>query len=142
MSATRRIAAVLALVSAVFVGSSAAAQASFSESATVTPTPMSIASNSVAAPVSGPGSLVCNISTATMGLTWTKSTSPRVTGYLVTVYFSDGFTQTVLKLATDTSWSQGINLYNVTAYQVRYSVTTLTDYGWTAESVQTGWFHC
>jgi C4-dicarboxylate transporter len=141
MNTTRRIAVLLTLVTAVFLGSSAAAQASFTEAVSVTATPMSIASASVAAPVSGPGSLTCGV-TATMGLTWTKSTSPRVSGYLVTVYFSDGFVQTVQKLATDTSWSQSIALYNVTAYQVRYSVTTQTDFGWTTESVKTGWFHC
>ena len=141
MNPTRRLGVLLTLVAAVFLGSGAAAQASFAESVTVTGSSMSIASASVAAPVSGPGSLACGV-TATMGRTWTKSTSPRVTGYLVTVYFSDGYVQTVQKLATDTSWSQSIALYNVTAYQVRYSVTTQTDFGWTTESVKTGWFHC
>ena len=77
-----------------------------------------------------------------MALTWTQSTSARVTGYRVNVYFSDGFVQTVTELATATSWTQTIALYNVTAYSVRYSVTTLTDYGWSTESAQTGWFQC
>jgi hypothetical protein len=42
----------------------------------------------------------------------------------------------------DTSRSQVIDLYNVTAHSVRCSVTTQTDYGWTAESTPTGWFRC
>jgi hypothetical protein len=142
MSTIRRIVVLVTLLAAVFVGSGAAAQASFAESVPVTATPMRITTASVAAPVAGSGSLVCGVTAATMGLTWTKSTSPRVTGYQVTVYFSDGYVQTVNRAATDTAWSQGILIYNVTAYSVRYSVTTLTDYGWTAESLKTTWFQC
>jgi hypothetical protein len=142
MSTTRRILVLVTLIAAVFVGSGAAAQASFSESVAVTASPMRITTASVAAPVRGSGSLVCGTTAATMGLTWTKSTSPRVIGYRVNVQFSDGYVQTVDKAATDTAWSQGILVYNVTAYAVRYSVTTLTDYGWTAESTKTSWFQC
>ena len=142
MTTTRRILVLLPLVAGVLFGSGATAQAAFTDTAKVSATPMSIATASVAAPVSGPGSLTCRSTSATMAPTWTKSTSARVTGYLVTVYFSDGYAQTVQKAATDTAWSQAINLYNVTAYAVQYSVTTQTDYGWTAESPRTGWFQC
>ena len=142
MSTTRRVLLLLTLIGAIFTASSAAAQASFAETVKVTATPISIGTASVAVPTTGPGSLTCGKTTATMGLTWTASTAPRVSGYLITVYFSDGFTQTVQKAATDTSWSQSITLYNVTAYAVRYTVTTQTSYGWTAESAPTGWFQC
>ena len=142
MTTTRRILVLTALVATMFLGSGAAAQASFTESAQVTATPMSIATGTVSAPAAGAGSLSCGRTSATMGLTWTKSTSARISGYRVTVHFSDGYTQTVEKAATDTSWSQGITLYNVTAYAVRYTVSTVTDYGWTAESASTGWFQC
>jgi hypothetical protein len=142
MTTTRRILTLAALVTAVFLSSGAAAQASFADSVNVTASPMSISTATVAAPAAGPGSLTCGRSSATMGLTWTKSTSPRVSGYRVTVYFSDGYAQTVDKAATDTSWSQAITLYNVTAYAVRYTVSTVTDFGWTAESTSTGWFQC
>jgi hypothetical protein len=142
MNTTRRILALTTLVTAMFLGSGAAAQASFSDSATVTATPMSVATGSVAAPAAGPGSLACGRSSATMGLTWTKSTSARVSGYVVNVQFSDGYTQRVEMPATATSWSAGITLYNVVAYSVRYSVSTVTDYGWTRESASTGWFQC
>jgi hypothetical protein len=142
MTTTRRILVLIALMAGVLFASGAAAQASFSDSAKVTATPMSVSTATVAAPVAGPGSLTCRSSSATMALTWTKSTSARVTGYLVTVHFSDGYTQTVQMTANDTAWSQVIALYNVTAYSVRYSVTTQTDYGWTKESTATGWFRC
>jgi hypothetical protein len=139
MTTTRRILVLIAVVAGVLFASGAAAQASFTDSVARTTT---ITTATVAAPVAGPGSLTCRTASATMALTWTKSTSARVTGYLVTVEFNDGFVQTVQKAATDTSWSQVINIYNVTAYAVRYSVTTQTDYGWTAQSVKTGWFQC
>jgi hypothetical protein len=142
MNTTRRALVLIALVAGVLFASGAAAQASYSDSVKVTATPMSVSTATVAAPAAGPGSLTCRSSSATMALTWTQSTSARVSGYLVTVYFSDGYSQTVQKAATDTTWSQNIALYNVTAYSVRYTVTTQTDFGWTKESTSTGWFRC
>lgn len=142
MNTSRRILGVFALVTGVLFASGAAAQAAYSDSAPVTATPMSVSTGTVAAPASGPGSLTCQSSSATMALTWTQSTSARVTGYLVTVYFSDGYSETVQKTAADTSWSQVITLNDVTAYSVRYTVTTQADSGWTAESASTGWFRC
>ena len=141
MSTTRRILVLLALSAAIIAGSSAA-QASYADSATVTASPITIGTANVAVPTTGPGSLTCNRTTATMALTWTPSTAPKVSGYLITVYFSDGYKQTVQKTPADTSWTQDITLYNVTAYAVRYTVTTQTTYGWTAESTPTGWFQC
>ena len=127
------------VVTAVLTGTGPAAQASFADSVRVS---TSIATATVAAPVIGPGSLTCGRSTATMALTWTKSTSARVSGYLVSVHFSDGYVQTVPLAATATSWSAPIDLYYVTAYTVRYTVTTQTDYNWTKESASTGTFAC
>ena len=142
MTTTRGILVLITMVAGVLFASGAAAQASFSDTAKVTATPTSISTATVAAPGAGPGSITCRSSSATMALTWTKSTSARVSGYLVTVYFSDGYSQTVPMTANDTSWSQAIALYNVTAFSVRYTVSTQTDYGWTAESASTGWFRC
>ena len=139
MTTTRRILVLFAVVAGVLFASGAAAHASVTDSVARTTT---ITTATVAAPTAGPGSLTCRTASATMALTWTQSTSARVTGYLVKVHFSDGYVQTVQKAATATSWSQAITLYNVTAYSVRYTVTTQTDYGWTAESASTGWFRC
>lgn len=141
MSTTRRLLVLLALSAAIIAGSSAA-QASYADSATVTASPTTIGTATVAVPTTGPGSLTCGRTTATMALTWTPSTAPKVSGYLITVYFSDGYKQTVQKTPADTSWTQDITLYNVTAYAVRYTVTTQTTYGWTAESTPTAWFQC
>ena len=140
MIVTRRGLVVAGIVVAVLAGflGLAPAYASFSDSTTAS---TSITTMVVAAPTNVVGSLTCGSTSGTMSLTWTASTSPRVSGYLVTVYFSDGYKQTVQKAATDTSWSASIGIYNVTAYQVQYSVTTQVN-NWTAESATTGWFHC
>ncbi len=113
--------------------------ATYSDSASLTVT---YSTGSVAAPTDVVGSLTCAKSTSTMGLTWTKSTTPQITGYLVTVYFSDGYTQTVQMASTATSWSASIDTYNVTAYSVKYSVTTQTSYSWTKESATVGPYQC
>ena len=77
-----------------------------------------------------------------MSATWSLSTTARVSGYLVSVYFSDGFVQTVQLGPTATSWSATIDPYYVTAYTINYTVTAQTDYGWTKESAHTATFGC
>lgn len=142
MSTLRRSLALAALtVGVVFTAIAATlpAQASFADSAV---TETTYATANVAAPGNVVGTLNCAKTTSTMGLTWQLSTATRVSGYLITVYFSDGVSETVQMAAGDTGWTQSISTYNVTAYSVQYSVTTQTDYGWTTESVKTGWFHC
>jgi hypothetical protein len=77
-----------------------------------------------------------------MSATWSLSGTARVSGYLVSVYFSDGFVQTVQLGPTATSWSATIDPYYVTAYSIDYTVTTQTAYGWSKESAHTGTFQC
>ncbi len=116
------------------------AQASFSQKVTAAPT--QIATATVAAPTNLTGSLTCTRSSATMAANWSLSSSTRVSGYLVSVIFSDGFRQTILLGPTATSWTAPISLYQATANAIQYSVTTQTTYGWTTESLPTGWFQC
>ena len=142
MTAIRRTALTLALALTAFLGSTsstAPAQASFADSVSRT---TAITTATVTAPANVTGSLTCGRSSATMGTTWNLSTSTRVSGYRVTVYFSDGFVQIVELGATATSWSAPIDVYFVTAFSVQYSVTTKTDYGWSKESARTGTFQC
>jgi hypothetical protein len=142
MTAIRRTALTLALtLTAVLgsAGSTAPAQASFSDSASRSTT---IAAALVTAPGNVVGSLACGRNSATMGATWGLSSSPRVSGYVVTVYFSDGFVQVVELGPTATSWSAPIAPYYVTAFSIEYTVTTKTDYGWFTESARTGSFQC
>jgi hypothetical protein len=142
MTALRRTALALALTFAAVLGSTgstAPAQASFADSAARTTT---ISTATVAAPANVTGSLTCGKTSATMGATWNLSSSARVSGYTVTVYFSDGYVQKVQLGPAATSWSAPIDVYFVTAFSVYYTVTTKTDYGWTTESAPTGAFQC
>ena len=141
MTAIRRTALTLALALTAVLGTAATspALASFSDSASRS---TSITTATVNAPGNVVGSLVCGRSSATMGATWNLSATPRVAGYTVTVYFSDGFVQVVELGPSATSWSTPIAPYYVTAFSVQYSVTTKTDYGWVKESARTGSFQC
>jgi len=134
----RRIVALLGILAGLMVATSLPASASFSASTAVT---TSIDTMIVTPPTDVVGSLAC-AKMSTMSVTWTASTAPRISGYLVNVYFSDGFTQTVQMPATATSWSSTIAQYNVTAYSIQYSVTAQTSYSWVKESARTGSFQC
>ena len=142
MTAIRRTALTLALTLTAILGSAgstAPAQASFSDSASRSTT---IATAVVTAPTNVVGTLACGKTSATMGATWGLSSSPKISGYVVTVYFSDGFVQEVELGPTATSWSAPIAPYYVTAFSIQYSVTTKTTYGWFKESAPTGSFQC
>jgi len=138
MNRIRRGLILLGLTVAVIVGASIPASAGFGDSVAVKTT---IATASVAAPGNVVGKLTCG-RPATMSATWSLSGTARVSGYLVSVYFSDGFVQTVQLGPTATSWSTTIDAYYVTAYSINYTVTTQTAYGWSTESAHTGTFQC
>jgi hypothetical protein len=141
MTAIRRVLAVLGLALAVVVGGSIPASATYSDTAKLPTT--SVATLTVVAPGAVTGKLTCGGTNSTMGVTWNPSGSRGVTGYRITVLFSDGYQQTEdVAGASTSSWTKSITTYNVTAYGVRYSVTTLTSYGWSAQSALTGSFRC
>ena len=140
MTTIRRVLAVLGLALTVVVGSSIPAAATFSDTAALATT--SVATATVAAPGDVTGYLICGPSTSTMLVTWTASSASRISGYKVTVHYSDGYEQSETVSASATSWSGSVTTDNVTAYAVRYSVTTLTDHGWFTQSGLTGSFRC
>jgi hypothetical protein len=138
MNRIRRALILLGLTVAVIVGASIPASAGYGDSVVVKTT---IATTTVAAPGNVVGKLTCG-RPATMSATWSASGTARVSGYLVSVYFSDGFVQTVQLGPTATSWSATIDPYYVTAYSIDYTVTTQTAYGWSKESAHTSAFQC
>ena len=138
MNGIRRGLILLGLTVAVIVGASIPASATYSDSVTIRTT---VNTATVVAPGNVVGKLTCG-RPATMAATWTLSSAPQVTGYLVSVYFSDGFVQTVQMGPTATSWSATIDPYYVTAYTINYTVTTQTAYGWSKESAHTAAFQC
>ena len=110
----------------------------------MTATPTSIAPPRSPPPAPVAGTLTCATSHRHDGAsTWTQSTSARVTGYRVNVHFSDGYVQTV-QLDGHRHLLDAGHRHRTTSRPsaVRYSVTTLTDYGWTTESAPTGCFRC
>jgi hypothetical protein len=139
MNGIRRGLLLLGLTAAVIVGVSVPANATYADSVALATT---VATTTVAAPTNVVGKLTCGHPTATMGATWTASASKGVSGYLVSVYFSDGYVQTQQLPSTATSWSYPISDYNVTAYSIQYTLTTQTTYGWTKESPRTPSFGC
>ena len=140
MTAVRRVLAVLGLALAVVVGSSIPASAGYSDNAAIA---MSVGTATVTAPGAVTGKLTCGGTNSTMNVTWTPSGSTKVSGYRVSVLFSDGYEQTeTVSGAAAASWSKSITTYNVTAFSIRYSVTTLTTYGWFTQSALTGSFRC
>ncbi len=138
MNGIRRAVLLMVLTVAVILGASVPAFATFKDSVAVT---TGISTITVAAPTSVVGKLTCG-SPSTMSATWVKSTTARVNGYTVSVYFSDGFVQSVQLPGTATSWSATIDPYYVTAYSINYTVTAKTDYGWSKESAHTAAFQC
>ena len=138
MTGIRRALVLLGLTVAVVIGASIPASATYADAVAVKTT---ISTTTVAAPTNVVGKLTCG-RPATMSATWTQSTTARVSGYRVSVYFSDGFVQTVELGPTATSWSITIDPYYVTAYTINYTVTTQTAYGWTKESAHTAEFQC
>jgi hypothetical protein len=139
MNGIRRGLVLLGLTVAVINGASIPASAGYADSVAVTTT---VNTTTVAAPTSVVGKLTCGHPTATMAASWALSPTKGVSGYVVTVYFSDGVTQAVQLLPTATSWSAPITDYYVTAYSIQYSLTTQTTYGWTKESPRTAAFQC
>jgi hypothetical protein len=138
MTGIRRGLVLLGLTVAVVIGASIPASATYADAVAVKTT---ISTTTVAAPTNVVGKLTCG-RPATMSATWTQSTTARVSGYRVSVYFSDGFVQTVELGPTATSWSATIDPYYVTAYSIQYSLTTQTNYGWSKESPRTVAFQC
>jgi hypothetical protein len=138
MTGIRRALVLIGLAVVVIVGAGLPASATYADTVAVTTT---INTTTVAAPANVVGKLTCG-RPATMSANWPPSGTTRVSGYLVSVYFSDGFVQTVQLGPTTTSWSATIDPYYVTAFSIQYSVTTQTDYGWSKESPRTAAFQC
>jgi hypothetical protein len=151
MTSIRRIAVLLSITTAVLFGAMLPADAQFGNSAAV-PT-MAITTVDVLAPsgVSSAGSKCVTVwdpntvswkSVLQAKVDWNASSSRGVTGYLLTAYFADGARYPVAQTnAATTSLSGTYDVYYA-SQNVRVTVTTLTSYGWTEESAQSGAIKC
>jgi hypothetical protein len=150
MTAIRRILILIVLTTAVIAGASVPAWAIYSTSTALPAT--TILTPTVEPPTQVEAKAICTTTVdPTTGATtttvqakveWHRSTTVGVSGYRVTVHLANGTSSVV----TQTSAAVEEIFANVTpAYlsqQPRYSITTLTSYGWTALSAKTGVLSC
>ena len=129
--------AVLLLGMALLLGISLPARAALSDTVA---TSVSVTAATVAAPatVSTAGSSCSG--TFGLRLSWTASTTDRVTGYVVTVYRGDGTSGVVTTTGSGTTAFGGTYARGYQYYS--FTVTTRTAYGWTAESARTTPVYC
>jgi hypothetical protein len=115
------------------------ANAAFSAATAIAPT--SIGTATVQAPGTVKGTVTCGGSNSTLNLSWTASSTPGVTGYVVRIVFSDGYVQT-MPAQTATTWTGSVSTYYVTATTLHMTVTTQTGYGWTKVSAPSAELSC
>jgi hypothetical protein len=144
---TRRWLLLPVIAVALVLGAAAPANASFSRSASLAPISVATLKVAAATNVSTAGTkcvTTYDYSTGTYTTTlqakisWTPSTTTRgVTGYLINAVFSDGTEYPVTSVGpTATSVSGSYDAYYATQ-NIRVTVTTMTSYGWTAETAPT-----
>ena len=140
MSTTRRSALIAAVVTVVVTTVTSSASAAFSDTAAGT---VGISTGSVAAPETVTPNGWCGFFVYYGSVSWTASATTRgVTGYRVLAHCDNGATQRVAQTDAGTlsvrySMGRG-NLRD----GPRISVTTLTSYGWTAESPRSAPLTC
>lgn len=144
MTGIRRTIVVIALVVAALLGGGLPAQAAYSDTATVPTT--TIGSLQVAPPTDiSTGGTKCvtywdywqgrYVSTLQAKVSWTKSATTRgVTGYLVTAVFPGGVEYPAAQVGPGTTSVGGDFDISFASQNIQVKVTTLTAYGWTADS--------
>jgi hypothetical protein len=150
MFAIRRMITVVGLTVAVITAASGPAWAKYATS-TALPT-TTILTPTVAPPTQVEAKAICTTTvdpltgaattTVQAKVEWHRSTTVGISGYRVTAHLANGTSSVVAQ----TSASGDEIFPDVTpAYlsqQPRYSITTLTSYGWTAQSEKTGVVSC
>lgn len=143
MTGIRRILALVAVAAAVVVGTNAPALASFGKMRALPTTTVSTAT--VVAPT-GVTALLASCSNArwmSVTVSWDPSTSPKVSGYTVKAFRSDGQVAVVAQTgATATTADTTVDKLSTGSTSVTFTVTTLTSYGWAAESARSGQMTC
>ncbi len=142
MNALRRTAVLIGLTACVVVGSSIPASATFTDSVSHT---ASMRAATVAAPtgVSARVTRCHPVHPAEATVSWTGSTTTLgVTGYRITAHLNNGTSAIVAVTGSAArSFSTRVDRYYL-QFQPRVSVSTLTSYGWTAESAMSAGLSC
>lgn len=150
MNTTRRILVMAGMVLAVMVGTTIPAAATFTDSVAL-PT-MSISTLTVQAPtqVEVKGHCTSTVDPLTGALTttvlakveWWRSSSRGVTGYRVTAHLNNGTSYVMATSDASADETFGTADAGYLTYQPRFTVTTLTSYGWTAQSAMSNVLAC
>lgn len=131
----RRVATLTLLTAALVLGSCLPSWAAFTEAVQLPQ--MTVSTPSVAVPGPVTSSVRCTGNTATVTLSWTASTAPQVTGYRPRIYLNAAYQDQPTVSSSTTTWQGSIDVFYVNNYTMTFSVWTLTEYGWTAESART-----
>jgi hypothetical protein len=136
VNALRRNLLLILTAAATVIGLTAGtAQAAFDDRATMNT--LTISTATVAAPTTVTAQqTTCNWNrTQSVQITWAASTSARVSGYTVTVSNTAGSTLATGQVgATARSVTVSFDRQSYDISTLTFSVTTVTDYGWTAVS--------
>lgn len=133
-NAIRRAAIVVLVSAGLLVGSSFPSWATFGDTTAVNTT---VATASVAPPGNLTAKTSCRSGTMTVTLNWTASTSARVSGYLVRLYLGEAWQDQATLGKAATTWQGSAGTIYSTNYVMTFTVSTLTEYGWTTESPRT-----
>ena len=147
MSTTRRVLTLIGLTAAVLIGGSIPASATFSEAVAVTTT---VGSATIAPPTQVEAKTLCTTTvdpvtqvattTSNVKIEWWASTSPRTTGYRITVHPAGGSAYTLA--VTGPTDEVYVSPSSIGGTDPRISVTTLTGTNFTASSVPTTILPC
>ena len=146
----RRLFVLAGIVLATMVLTGLPASATFADSAAV-PT-MAVTTVTVQAPTQVEAKGTCTttvdpitgVSTTTVNakIEWWRSASPGVTGYRVTAHLNDGTSHVMATAGASADEVFGSFDQSYLLYQPRFTITTLTSYGWTALSVKSNVLTC
>jgi hypothetical protein len=147
MTGTRRALVLLGLILAATIGGGAPASATFTDSQLLGTT--TVATGTVAPPVRvevknvtctttvDPVTGAVTSSTVNAMVEWGRSlNTPGITGYRVTAHLSNGSSYVMAQTNATTYEAYGSSSQANLAYSPRFTVTTLTSYGWTATSAR------
>jgi hypothetical protein len=136
----KRAAVLVVLTTGLIAASALPSWADWSDATTAGTT---VVTETVGSPTNLTSRTSCRGQTATVNLNWRAGTGKRVSGHLVRVHFGGGAYQNQATLgATATSWTGTTDVFYLNNYSLTFTVWTLTEYGWTAESAHTARILC
>jgi hypothetical protein len=137
-SLARRAAVLLLLTAGLVLGATLPSWASLTDSVVLPQATVSTAT--LAVPGVPTGRATCSGGTATVTVTWTASSAPRVSGYRVRLWLGNAWQD--VTTVTGTTWTGSTSTTYVNGYVMTFTVWTQTPYGWTAESAHSAQVLC